>query len=233
MAVRTLTTWSTGSAGSTPPFSPFRADSWVSRLQDGRVGALDCPAEVTAVLERCTELSQQTSGWFSITASGSLDPCGFVKGWAVESACRLLRRRGLSSYAINGGGDIRVQRDQRSKPWRIGIADPLDSTLLAATVSGRDFAIATSGVAERGLHVINPMTSRPATGVESVTVVGADLGVADAYATACVAMGRRAPGWIERVDGYEAFGIFSDGQRWRSSGFAAYEAGPPEQARLS
>jgi thiamine biosynthesis lipoprotein len=82
------------------------------------------------------------------------------------------------------------------------------------------------------LYLIDPTTSQPATGVQSVTVVGADLGLADAYATACIAMGHRAPAWIERVDGYEAFGIFSDGTRWRTSGFPQYEAPPRERARL-
>lgn len=82
------------------------------------------------------------------------------------------------------------------------------------------------------MYLIDPTTSQPATGVQSVTVVGADLGLADAYATACVAMGRRAPVRMERVHGYEALGIFSDCKRWRSSGFAQCGGDPPVRARL-
>ena len=61
-------------------------------------------------------------------------------------------------------------------------------------VTGRDFAVATSGVAERGPHIINPHTGRPAAGLASITVVGPGLALTDAYATAAFAMGPAALG---------------------------------------
>ena len=60
----------------------------------------------------------------------------------------------------------------------------------------RDGAVATSGAYERGQHIVDPRTGRPPRGVLSVTVVGPDLGTADAYATAAFALGsagRRGP----------------------------------------
>jgi thiamine biosynthesis lipoprotein ApbE len=78
--------------------------------------------------------------------------------------------------------------------WRIGIADPLHPGRLALVVAGRDFAVATSGIAERGAHIIDPHTGRPAAGLASITVVGARLAEADAYATAAFRHGGGGPG---------------------------------------
>jgi thiamine biosynthesis lipoprotein len=110
------------------------------------------------------------------------------------------------------------------QPWRIGIADPLRPGTLAAVVAGRDFAVATSGTAERGAHIINPHTGRPAAELASVTVAGPRVTSADAYATAAFAMGPAAREWVETLDGYEALAIAPDGARWQTSGFAAYAA---------
>jgi thiamine biosynthesis lipoprotein len=104
----------------------------------------------------------------------------------------------------------------------VGIADPLRPGALALVVAGRDFAVATSGVAERGPHIINPHTGQPATGLASVTVVGTRLAAVDAYATAAFAMGPQARGWVESLDGYEAFAITPGGATWQTTGFGAY-----------
>jgi thiamine biosynthesis lipoprotein len=88
-------------------------------------------------------------------------------------------------------------------------------------VEARDSAVATSGTAERGAHIIDPHTGRPAAGLASLTVTGPSLALADAYATAAVAMGPdRASGWTESLEGYEAFAITDAGETWQTSGFA-------------
>jgi thiamine biosynthesis lipoprotein len=87
-------------------------------------------------------------------------------------------------------------------------------------VGGTDFAVATSGTYERGLHVINPRSGTPAGALRSVTVVGPDLAIADAYATAAVAMGRRGVDWLARLagSGYESAVITEEGEAFRSDG---------------
>jgi thiamine biosynthesis lipoprotein len=84
--------------------------------------------------------------------------------------------------------------------------------------------VATSGTAERGAHIVNPHTGRPAAELASVTVAGPRLTSADAYATAAFAMGPGAREWVETLDGYEALAITPDGARWQTSGFGAYAA---------
>ena len=78
-------------------------------------------------------------------------------------------------------------------------------------VTGRDFAVATSGVAERGSHIIDPHTGQPATELASVTVVGSGLTLTDAYATAAFAMGAtRAARFCSGLTGYDAILIRED-----------------------
>lgn len=66
---------------------------------------------------------------------------------------------------------------------------------LTTVVHGRDLAVATSGTAERGHHIVDPRSGRPATGLVSITLVGRHLTEVDAMATAAFAMGDGARGW--------------------------------------
>jgi thiamine biosynthesis lipoprotein len=149
-----------------------------------------------------------------------------VKGWAIERAAAMLTAAGSAEHSVNGGGDIQCVGDRGpGQPWRVGIADPLRPGALALVVTGQDFAVATSGVAERGTHIVNPHTGQPAAGLASLTMIGARLAATDAYATAAFAMGAAARDWVEDLDGYEAFAVTPGGQVWHTSGFRAYLAG--------
>jgi FAD:protein FMN transferase len=200
-------------------FSPYRAGSDVSRYGRGEVPLAGCAPELAEVLGACTEVSERSGGYFTATPGGHLDPSGYVKGWAIERAASSLTAAGSDEHSVNGGGDVQCAGQRR---WRIGIADPLRRGRLALVVAGQDFAVATSGTAERGAHIVDPHTGRAATGLASVTVVGPGLTLADAYATAAFAMGSRARDWVESLDGYEAFAITPAGATWQTSGFAAY-----------
>jgi thiamine biosynthesis lipoprotein len=146
-----------------------------------------------------------------------------VKGWAIERAAAMLTAAGSAEHSVNGGGDIQCVGDHGpGEPWRVGIADPLRPGTLALVVTGRDFAVATSGIAERGPHIVNPHTCQPATGLASITMVGSTLASTDAYATAAFAMGPGARDWVESLDGFEAFAVTPVGEAWQTSGFRAY-----------
>jgi thiamine biosynthesis lipoprotein len=143
-----------------------------------------------------------------------------VKGWSIERASALLRERGSANHAVNGGGDMRLAGEAApGRPWLVGISDPHDRSRLLTVVAGRDIAVATSGVTERGRHVVDPYTGRPATGLTGVTVVGPSLTDADAYATAALAMGPAALDWVESLDGHEALLVAEDGSSRCTSGW--------------
>ncbi|WP_329168204.1 FAD:protein FMN transferase [Streptomyces sp. NBC_01267] len=201
-------------------YSTYRPDSAVSRISRGELSPAKCSAEVRGVLDLCMSAARNSSGWFSHFAGGSLDPSGLVKGWSIEHASQLLHEAGAHHTCVNGGGDLQLRGEAaRGAPWRIGIAHPLRHGELCTIVTGGDLAIATSGTAERGSHIINPHEGRTADGSASVTVIGAGLTMTDAYATAAFAMGPTARSWLESLDGYEGFGVERDGRTWRTRGF--------------
>jgi thiamine biosynthesis lipoprotein len=71
-------------------------------------------------------------------------------------------------------------------------------------------------VYERGHHVIDPFTGQPARGLRSVTVTGSDLGTADAYATAAVAMGFAGLTWLASLTDHESAVVTDDGDYYQS-----------------
>jgi thiamine biosynthesis lipoprotein len=176
---------------------------------------------LAAVLDRCSTLWTLTNGYFDAYATGRLDPSGFVKGWAVQVASDRLVEAGAVNHCLNAGGDLLVRGRCAGRPWRIGVRHPFTPEQVCCVVSGTDLAVATSGVYERGPHVIDPFTGTPAHGLRSVTVTGPDLGDADAYATAAVAMGAAGLEWLATLPGYSSAVVTDDGRFFCSDGFPA------------
>jgi thiamine biosynthesis lipoprotein len=195
-------------------FSTYQPDSAVSRLADGRLALADAPLVVADVLAACSAVSARTGGYFDAWAGGRLDPSGYVKGWSVEAASALLAGRGSRWHSVNAGGDARVRGT-----WTVGIAHPHVRDAVCALVEVHDGAVATSGTAERGAHVIDPHTGRAALDLASVTVLGPDLTMADVYATAALAMGLDAPAWLSKLaasEGYNSVVVDAGGYLWTS-----------------
>lgn len=201
-------------------FSPFREQSLVSRVRRGDLSPESYPPPLVDVISRCNAMRAATDGWFDAWAvPGGFDPSGLVKGWGVERAASRLRAAGISNYAINGGGDIVVRgQAPRGGGWRVGIRHPREPGSVLMVLELTEGAVATSGSYERGGHVINPKTGDAAGGLASATVLGPDLGFADAYATALYAAGPPALSWFPTPDGYHALviddeltGTFTDG----------------------
>jgi thiamine biosynthesis lipoprotein len=59
-----------------------------------------------------------------------------------------------------------------------------------------------------------------------VTIVGPDLGTADAYATAAFAMGAEGPEWTAGLAGYEAMTILANETVLYTPGFPLASAEP-------
>jgi thiamine biosynthesis lipoprotein len=216
-------------------FSTYRSDSEVNRLDRGELSIDRCSADLRAVLDRCADLWRSTDGWFDVYATKRLDPSGYVKGWAVQVASDRLVEAGLANHCINAGGDVRVQgRPASGQDWRIGIRHPWQPQHICWVLAGTDLAIATSGTYERGHHVIDPRNGEAARQLRSVTVVGKDLGLADAYATAALAMGLSGLDWLARLSGHESAVVTKDGRCFRSEGLPSEPGdGPPVEVPVS
>ncbi|PBC65144.1 thiamine biosynthesis protein [Streptomyces sp. Tue6028] len=211
-------------------FSTYRDDSQITRLVRGELSVEECDPEVAEVLGLGAEAERLSDGWFSTTYEGRLDPTGIVKGWATERAAERLVAAGASGVSVNGGGDVQLFGvPGPHRPWRVGVSDPLRPGSLAAVVSAAgaaELAVATSGTAERGAHIVDPRTGKSAvTDLVAVTVVGPRLTWVDTWATAAFAMGsRQALDWLESLPDVEAL-LITAGDEVRCTGGLAHRLG--------
>lgn len=199
-------------------FDPARQDSQIARLNRGQT--LRQVPELVEVLHRCHELSEATDGWFEARIGGRTDPSGYIKGWALERLSRALADAGAPDHRIDAGGDVRVRGSAApGRRWRIGVRDPLTGRV-RRVLFAHDLGVATSGRAT----IVDPRTGEPRQALRSVTVLGPDLGVADAYATALYAMGPALAGRFaqERAHPYQSLIVERDGQESGTPGLAEY-----------
>lgn len=192
-------------------FSPYRADSEVTRVGDGRLALEDASPDVRAMFTLADDLRGRTDGYFDprgFRADGRPDPTGVVKGWSVDEAIARLRLAGARNVQVAAGGDLVAAGEaEPGRGWRIGIRHPDDAGSVAAVLEVRDLGVATSGLYERGGHIRDPHTGRVPTGLRSMTVVGPSLAIADAFATAAFAMGEAGTAWVARQAGMGALAI--------------------------
>jgi thiamine biosynthesis lipoprotein len=173
-------------------FSTWRSDSELMRLRRGELDLVDADPRMTDVAQLCDAATEATSGLFTtdlVAPDGTRgwDPTGLVKGWAVDQAADVLRTVDRIAFSINAGGDIVCGLGEDSQriahPWRIGIENPADRSVIAHVEPIVEGAIATSGSAARGAHIIDPRTGNPVTRSGSTTVIGPRLVWADIWAT--------------------------------------------------
>lgn len=198
-------------------FSTYRDDSAISRLARDEITLGECPGQVREVLRLGHQAESESDGAFSIWRPHpdgrlTLDPSGVVKGWAVERAAQHLRILSGTDFCLSAGGDMVCRTlDPDAEPWRIGIEDPFDPTRIRAVVPVANGAVATSGTAHRGTHIVDARTNTVADAIASVTVIGDSLTWADIDATAAFALGAQAAGWLAGRAGRTALVVWSDG----------------------
>jgi thiamine biosynthesis lipoprotein len=123
---------------------------------------------------------------------------GIGKGYAIDRAIAILRRRGLNDFLIQTGGDMYAAGQKDGRPWRLGIQDPRGSSgRVFATLDVSDETFSTSGDYERFFfangrryhHIIDPSTGEPAIGCRSVTIVARRATLADGLSTGVFLLG--------------------------------------------
>ncbi|MGW5639878.1 FAD:protein FMN transferase [Streptomyces sp. NPDC003832] len=196
-------------------FSPFRPGSEVSRLDRGEIGPDEVSADLAEVLALCEEYRVATGGAFDVRLPGrGLDPCAVVKGWSVQRAAERLRAAGVRRFCLNAGGDVVAA----GGPWRVGVRHPERADRLCTVLEITDAAVATSALYERGAHILDGRTGRPAEGLLSVTVVAPTLTEADTTATAAFALGHTGAAWAASRPGCEIHAVTADHKVLRTPG---------------
>jgi thiamine biosynthesis lipoprotein len=124
-----------------------------------------------------------------------------AKGYGIDAVAETLRDAGIENYLVEIGGDLVSKGlNDKGEAWQIGIEKPqAGSQSLQLIVSLDDRGMASSGDYKnyfeqdgvRYSHIIDPTTGRPITHrTTSVTVLAENAMMADAWATAMLALGQ-------------------------------------------
>lgn len=210
-------------------FSTYRPDSDVSRINAGTLALADADPLVREVRDLAALARLRTGGLFDVElpvpGGHTFDPSGLVKGWAAERAATSLAQITGHDYCLNAGGDVVVGCSaDGALPWRVGVADPSAVHQVLGVIERRSGAVATSGTAARGRHLIDPRDGSAPTTLLSVTVVGPSLMWADVLATAAFIRGTDAAQWVSRNVGYSAVVVHADGQLTATPGLGLLTA---------
>lgn len=132
------------------------------------------------------------------------DFSSIAKGYACDEIGRMLERNGVENYMVEIGGEVALKGvSPRGDKWNVSVdmpqSDP-DGTHheSAMTLSLDKGGVATSGNyrkfkevnGKRISHIVNPKTGKSEEStLLSVTVTAPNCMLADAWATACMAMG--------------------------------------------
>ena len=161
-----------------------------------------------------------------------LDVGAIAKGYTVEKVAQYLESKGVTSFIINVGGNIRtIGLNGENEPFRAGIENPdkeNEETPYIEFVELSNNSIVTSGSYQRfytvnGVnyhHIIDPETLMPGTKYQSVSVITPDSGMGDALSTALFLMDKdEGLALIESIENTEAMWVLPDGTQVYSSGF--------------
>ena len=232
-------------------FSMFNDTSTVARINRGeKVSESPMYKEVYKLAQI---VHQETDGAFDITVAPLVNAWGFgfkheqmptkqqvdsllrirnqydfsaiAKGYGSDVVARLLRRRGVTNFMVEIGGEIVTQGiSERRLPWKIGVTKPTDDSLsvngeLQTVLNITDIAMATSGNyrkfyykdGQKYAHTIDPKTGYPVQhSLLSATVLAKDCATADAYATSFMVLGvERAKAVLEKHHELMAYFIFA------------------------
>jgi len=165
-----------------------------------------------------------------------LDLGGIAKGYASEEAINVLRRFGIQSALVDGGGDISMGETPPEKEgWEVAIPLKIgedETSHIMLKMSGK--TVTTSGDmfqfieidGKRYSHILNPKTGLGATEQIQATVIAEEGMYADALASVLTLMNPdEGIEFINSLQNTEAYIMMRDEngiKEWKSSGFAAY-----------
>ncbi len=114
-------------------------------------------------------------------AEMNLDPGGVGKGYAVDKMLEVLKKDGIETALISGGGSsiycLGAPPDETG--WKIQIKNPYNEFRHVAEITLKNESLSTSGSSEKFFvaegktwsHIMDPRTGFPAQGTLSVSVI--------------------------------------------------------------
>ena len=149
---------------------------------------------------RVVSVSPMASSITKTIPNASIDLSSLAKGYGIDAISTALQEQGAEDFLVEIGGDLFASgTTRRGSDWRIGIEKPMVGVrALETAIEFTGLGMATSGdyrnyFEEAGVrfsHIIDPQTGRPITHeTASVTVLADNAMIADAWATALLALG--------------------------------------------
>ncbi len=126
---------------------------------------------------------------------------GIAKGYIIDAGANALREFGFEQVMVELGGDLQTHNDAGSRPWQVGIQQPVPDAVAKTPLVTQvtNMALATSGdyqytfTPDRRLHhIIDPGSGISPGELASTSVLARTACDADALATAVMVMGAQA-----------------------------------------
>jgi thiamine biosynthesis lipoprotein len=129
-----------------------------------------------------------------------IDLGGIAKGFAVEVAANVLRRRGLGGFIDAGGNQYLLGTPPGKRQWSVGVKNPDALDRLLGVIETAEGSVSTSADYANFLsangrtygHLLDPHTLQPSTAALSVTILSRDATLADAMSKAAFVLGPEA-----------------------------------------
>ncbi|MCD7822701.1 MAG: FAD:protein FMN transferase [Oscillospiraceae bacterium] len=182
-------------------------------------GILPDETKLTEASSHC-DISNLIIDGSTITLSDSemsIDVGSIAKGYAADCAAEIASSYGLTSFALDLGGNVKTVGEKPTGKWKIGIQDPDGGILKTVEVS--DESVVTSGDYERytvidGVtysHIIDPDTLYPANLYRSVTVICESSSLGDALSTSLFCMDVESGKELAEELGVQVVWVYEDG----------------------
>lgn len=156
----------------------------------------------------------------------TLDLSGIAKGFGVDELARCLDGFGITRYLVGIDGEMRARGlKPDGQAWAIAIEKPVRNVRdVMGVMELTDAAIATSGdyrhwvevAGKRYAHTMSPSRGRPVSNrLAAVTVVMSSCILADAWATALLALGETAAVELAKKRRMDALLVLRDGEEFQ------------------
>lgn len=189
--------------------------------------------KIEAAMEKCgfdkIIIDRDKSTVFINEKGIRLDVGAIAKGYATEMIAQHLEEKGITGYALNFGGNIRVVGDKpNGEKWTASVANPENQGNSVLTIEILKTSVVTSGSyqryfeldGERYHHIIDPFSGYPKNDFVSITVVSQSSAAADAFSTALFSMNiEMGLSVVNSTPELEAVWITADGEIIYSDGF--------------
>lgn len=175
------------------PFIGRLSHLWKEALAEGKLLTSDVILEELAVMH---DTSISFDGFSAtLVGDGNLDLGGIAKGYATNKAKEYLASIDCHSYLLNAGFSNIVLGDKFGECFSVGLLKATGNGYFY-TLNLKDKSIGTSSIREQSVlidgkyysHLLNAKTGYPATDYDSISIIGDNSAILDAYSTACFSM---------------------------------------------